>query len=210
MPLLNFSVLSLFPAPLSLLMPRSPSLGLAHGACILAERAAYLRVDGHRRVRNEIFEDTHLARAWRESGERGLCLDGQAVVTVRMYDSFPGIWSGFTKNFYPAFQRDVMFWLFLLLHAVAFVSPFVFAAAAPFVNWPVWPFVVAAARCHARPVGVLAIRFRYPLWPVLLHPFMEIGLILLGLRSRQKFRRPAGVEWKGRVYSAATTEDPAA
>ena len=65
MPMLHFIVFALYPAPLALTR-RDPSLGIAHGACMLAHRETYLRVGGHEAVRDEIFEDTRLARTWRE------------------------------------------------------------------------------------------------------------------------------------------------
>jgi glycosyltransferase involved in cell wall biosynthesis len=205
MPMLNFSVFTLFPSPLSLLM-NARSLGLAHGACILAHRETYFRLDGHRAVRDAIFEDTQLARHWRAAGERGLCLDGSAVVGVRMYESLSDIWNGFLKNFYPAFQREAMFWLFLLVHAGVFLAPFLGLAIAPFTSVPVAPLAAAAALVIVGRVA-LAIRFGYPVWPALLHPLAELGLLALGIRSRHRFRTAQGVSWKGRVYSAAAVQD---
>ena len=98
MPMLNVVTFSLFPAPLSFLRD-DPSLGLVHGACILANREAYVHVGGHSAVKGEIFEDQRLARLWRERGERGFCLDGRTAVSVRMYRSPGDIWRGFQKNF---------------------------------------------------------------------------------------------------------------
>ena len=104
MPLLNFVVFTLYPAPLALRRADS-SLGLAHGSFILARRDAYERTGGHALVGAELFEDVRLAQAWRACGERGLCLDGRSVLTVRMYHSFGDIRRGFQKNFFPAFRR---------------------------------------------------------------------------------------------------------
>ena len=85
MPMLSFCAFTLFPAHLAL-SRNDPSLGLAHGACILAQRDAYRSVGGHEAVRNEIFEDTCLARLWRARVQRSICLYGQDVVRVRMYE----------------------------------------------------------------------------------------------------------------------------
>ena len=140
MPMLNHVVFTLFPAPLSLTMKLS-ALGLAHGACILMRREEYLRTGGHIMVRQELFEDTALARAWRAAGRRGLCLDGQDVVKVRMYDSLGAIWNGFQKNVYPAFRHEISFWLFLAFHFMFFVLPFVVApvqTAAGVVSLSAW------------------------------------------------------------------------
>lgn len=190
MPVLNFVVLTLYPAPLALRRRSDASLGLAHGAAILVRRDAYERVGGHGAVRAELFEDTALAREWRRRGEQSLCLDGQEVVRKRMYASLGEIWEGFHKNFYPAFRRKASFWAFLLVHAVAFLGPFVAA------NLP-------AAGCVVAMRLLLALRFRHPLWSALLHPAAELFLLALGLSSWWRYRHGSGVEWKGRRYRHA-------
>lgn len=198
MPMLNFVVFTLFPAPLSLTL-QLPALGLAHGACILTRAEEYRRTGGHAMVRGELFEDTALARAWRGAGRKGVCLDGQAVVRVRMYDSLGAIWKGFQKNAYPAFRHESSFWLFLAFHALIFVLPFIaagFHAAAGRFVWPVWG--AAAAGLAGR--ALQAARFGYPFGSVLLHPIAECGLIAVALASWIKCRAGAGIEWKGRIY----------
>lgn len=200
MPMLNFLVFTMFPAPLSLVL-WDASLGLAHGACIFVHRSAYVRVGGHEAVRAEIFEDTRIARVWRERGERGVCLDGQDVVQVRMYDSLRGIWRGFRKNFYPAFRHGFTFWLFLGFHAFVFLLPF---AALPLIaaGVPGSGMVAGAALCILAARALLALRFRHPLWSVLGHPVAQIVLIALGVASWWRCTTGRGVDWKGRLYRA--------
>ena len=189
MPMLNFVVFTLYPAPLAARRPLEASLGLAHGVMMLARRDSYERVGGHAAVRNELFEDTLLARWWRKRGERSLCLDGQHVVQTRMYRSFREIWRGFQKNFYPAFRSPVSFWVFLAFHTVVFLGPFLAA------NW-------VAAGCVIAMRLLLAVRFRHPAWSCALHPLAETLLIALGLVSWWRYRHGGGVEWKGRRYAA--------
>lgn len=205
MPMLNFVVLTLFPAPLSLNRPDA-SLGLAHGACILARRDAYERTGGHETVRDELFEDTSLARVWRARGERGICLDGQNIVRVRMYDSFYGIWNGFHKNFFPAFRHPLSFWLFMLLHLFCFFLPFVlFVLPASQGGWPLATGLAALSVLLMR--ASLALRFGHPLWSVFLHPLAESVLLILGIVSWRSFRGGRGVEWKGRIYHPGLKAD---
>ncbi len=191
MPLLNFTVFTLFPAPLSLLR-QDASLGLAHGACLLMHRDTYNELGGHGAVRDQIFEDTRLAQLWREKGQRGLCLDGQDVVIVRMYDSLGDIWQGFQKNFYPAFRHQTSFWIFIVFHAAVFLAPFLLA----FANLK---FALVAALVLAMR-ALLTARFRHPWWSVLLHPLSETILIAIGLSSWWRCKSGKGVAWKGRVY----------
>jgi glycosyltransferase involved in cell wall biosynthesis len=195
MPVLNLVVFSLFPAPLSV-WRRDPSLGLAHGACILVHRDTYLELGGHAMVRDQLFEDSRLAQAWRAAGERALCLDGQSIVAVRMYSTAGEIWRGFRKNFYPAFRSDVSFWLFIALHAAVFVVPVALVALSPSA------LTVTAAASGIAMRLALALRFRHPLWSVVLQPFAAIVMIGIGLSSRAGYRAGAGLEWKGRRYDA--------
>lgn len=186
MPMLNFVVFSVFPGPLSL-WRNDASLGVAHGACMLMERAAYARVGGHAAVRAEIFEDTRLAQRWREAGERGLCLDGRSVLRVRMYASLLEIWQGFTKNFYLAFRHPVNFWIFVMLHFSVFLMPFL---------W--WNWRAAAVVLATR--AVLAWRFGQGWWSVVAHPFTEVMVLAIAIGSWRVSRSPGGVAWKGRQY----------
>lgn len=199
MPLLNFVVFTLYPAPLALRRPDA-SLGLAHGACLLAHRATYALVGGHGAVRDQLFEDVRLAQLWRERGQASLCLDGQGIVSVRMYRSFGEIWRGFQKNFFPAFRRERSFWMFIALHLTLFLLPFIFAPL-------VWRLtgsrvLIATVLCVLVMRAVLAWRFRHPWWSVLLHPLSEAILLALGLSSWWRCRSGRGVEWKGRRYKA--------
>ena len=198
MPMLGFSVFTLFPAPLSL-SRNDPSMGLAHGACILAHREVYAAVGGHAAVRHELFEDTCLARLWRARGHRGLCLDGQDVVRVRMYEDLGESWQGFLKNFYPAFRRTRSFALFMLFHFACFLLPFLMIPVALLTGgaWPVW---AAAAGMVLAMRAVMGVRFGHPWWSSLCHPVAEAMLLGLGVSSWRRCRSGRGVEWKGRRY----------
>lgn len=200
MPLLNFVVFTLYPAPLAF-KRNDASLGLAHGSFILARRDAYARTGGHELVRDEIFEDTRLAQSWRERGEKSLCLDGRGVLSVRMYSSFVEIWRGFQKNFFPAFRRERSFWAFVALHFVVFLLPFLLAPAL-WSNEGARPFLALSVASVLVTRLALALRFRHPLWSVLLHPLGEAVLLALGVSSWWRCRGGRGVEWKGRRYRA--------
>jgi glycosyltransferase involved in cell wall biosynthesis len=196
MPMLNFVVLTIFPTPLSLALDR-PSLGLAHGACLMIERESYFSIGGHSAVRDRIFEDCSLARLWRERGERSLCLDGQDVVRVRMYESFGQIWRGFQKNFFPAFHLERSFWAFITLHFLVFLLPWLLLITAPTRSAALAAGTVFVARV------ALALRFRHPAWSALLHPVGELILISIGISSWRRIKSGRGVDWRGRRYYTA-------
>ncbi len=193
MPMLNFVVFSIYPGPMSLFFSY-PSLALAHGACLMIERESYREIGGHSVVRNQIFEDTRLARLWRERRLRGLCLDGHGVVSVRMYSSFAQIWLGFQKNFYPAFRSDISFWAFMLFHTTFYLGPFLLLPLSASGGLLLVVLAILLTRL------LLAIRFSQPPWTVIFHPFSQVLLLLLGISSWWRCRTGQGVEWKGRSY----------
>ncbi|HZH29593.1 MAG TPA: glycosyltransferase [Pyrinomonadaceae bacterium] len=197
MPLLNFVVFTLYPAPLAL-KRADASLGLAHGACLLADAQTYARVGGHAAVRAELFEDVRLAQLWRARGEASLCLDGRGTVSVRMYRSFAEIWGGFQKNFFPAFRRESNFWLFMATHLSLFLLPFICAPL--FYGTRAGVACAALALCALLMRATLALRFGHPWWSVALHPLGEAILVALGLSSWRRCKSGRGVEWKGRRY----------
>jgi len=199
LPMLNFLVFTLYPAPLSI-RRNDPSLGLAHGACLLVRRDKYFTSGGHAAVRDAITEDIRLAQLWRECGERGLCLDGTGTVTVRMYRSLSEIWSGFQKNFFPGFRSSVTFWTFVAMHFALFLLPFVLLPVVIFRGSLATWTLLAGVFCVLLMRLLLVLRFKQPLWPILLHPLAEAFLILLALSSWWRCRGGKGVEWKGRSY----------
>ncbi|HYP02854.1 MAG TPA: glycosyltransferase, partial [Pyrinomonadaceae bacterium] len=205
MPMLNFVVFTLYPAPLALKRRADASLGIAHGACLLAHGETYARVGGHAAVRAELFEDVRLAQAWRKRGEASLCLDGQGTVSVRMYRSFAEIWGGFQKNFYPAFRRASSFWVFMATHLTLFLLPFILAPFA--LPSRAGAVLLLHALCVLAMRAVLTLRFGHSWWSVLLHPLGEAILLALGLSSWWRCRRSGrGVVWKGRRYHGAGAE----
>lgn len=201
MPLLNFVLLTLFPAPLATRRP-DPALGIAHGACIMVLAEVYRRLGGHEPVKSELFEDTRLAQHWRAAGERSLCLDGTGTVRVRMYRSLGEIWAGFRKNLYPAFRSQAGFWTFMLLHASVFLLPSGLALLVLDGSMAGALFMAAALSVLLARL-LLALRFGHPLWSVLLHPAAELFLLAIGLASWWRVVTGRGVEWKGRRYREA-------
>ncbi len=212
MPLLNFLTFTFYPAPLAYIRENDASLALAHGACMLLRNEQYRSLGGHRVVRSELFEDTRLARSWRAGGMRNCCVDGGRLVHVRMYQTLGQIWVGFEKNFFSAFKTQAGFFAFLVVHLVLFLAPFIMLSLAVlpvFGGSSLWAILACCGLVLLIRL-VLSLRFRHPLWSILLHPVAEVLLAAIALNSWWRMVSGRGVRWKHRTYSrdrAATLKE---
>lgn len=77
--------------------PTRPDAG-ANGQCIAVRRIAYDAFGGHASVRDEILEDVAIATVAKSTGHRIMAVDAAAHIETRMYQSWPEVWGGLTKN----------------------------------------------------------------------------------------------------------------
>lgn len=73
---------------------------LTGGAFILTRRALYDEVGGHEAVRGEVVEDLALGKALKGAGGRVRVGMAPDLLWCRMYDGWPDMWEGLTKNAY--------------------------------------------------------------------------------------------------------------
>lgn len=213
-PMVVFLGMVVYPHWLVVLLQRLPSvaarlpdwerrmLGAANGQFIFFTRAAYDRIGGHAAIRDHLVEDVALGRAVAArmgEGMRFLNCDALRFSTCRMYESFPQVWEGFTKNTRAAFEDSLAgFFLIGGLQLFGFLLPFVLV----FISGPARSLVVAQVVVIYLIRIVLTVRFRTSWMGCILHP---IGLILslaIGLNSWRKLATK-GVTWKGRVYQSS-------
>lgn len=91
--------------PQELADPRNPAM-FAVGPFMLFRRSAYDRVGGHRALRAEIVEDVELGRAIQSAGLSYHFAYFPDFGTLRMYQSFAGLWEGWTKNWHLGSRRN--------------------------------------------------------------------------------------------------------
>jgi dolichol-phosphate mannosyltransferase len=75
-----------------------PDRTMANGQCMAFPRAPFLADGAMERVRNEVVEDLALARRAAREGRRVGFLDASDLLTVRMFESFGDVWTGWGRS----------------------------------------------------------------------------------------------------------------
>jgi dolichol-phosphate mannosyltransferase len=75
-----------------------PDRTMANGQCMAFERSRFLGTGGMESVRGEVVEDIALARRFASDGWRVGFLDAGELLTVRMFESFEDVWSGWGRS----------------------------------------------------------------------------------------------------------------
>lgn len=168
-----------------------PIFAAANGQCLLFTRAAYERVGGHQAVAGEVVEDVVLARRIKAVGLNLRMVDGNRLVTCRMYEGWSQVRDGFAKNILSGHGGSVLFLgVSALFHCTVFLLP-----------WLLWPlngwFAVLAA------VGVVlrALTAAFTRQRTLDAALMPVSVILMTIIAGRAvwWHYRGGPLWKGRV-----------
>jgi chlorobactene glucosyltransferase len=181
---------------------------VATGQFMLLRRAAYENVGGHEPVREAICEDVELALLMKRRGHRVLLMDGNRLLSTRMYTGWATLWPGFAKNLIQLLGGPTRTLLAApLIVGLAWVAVWLplsdLAATLQGVSGA--PLALAlAALGSASMVGLHvggALHFRIPWWYGLLFPLGYTAGAVLALDS-VRWRVTRRVQWKGRVYTS--------
>lgn len=197
-------LLSLYPLHL-VSDPRSP-VAFANGPCLLLRRSAYERVGGHSAVRASILEDTELGQRVKAAGLRVAAAHAPNLIAVRMYDGWPSLRAGLSKNAVAGYRSGGArsAWAGLRQSLAAFTPWYLLGTGALLGG-------AAGAILLAHGAGLLLLqlwcwgwlaarRDRAPAWHGALLPLgtaIYFGLAAWGLL---RLRSGRGLEWKGRLF----------
>ena len=87
--------------------PASP-LVFGNGQYFLIRRKVYQKLGGHEKVKNAFLEDFAIVQEAKGAGVRIECAIGSKIFGTQMYRSFLGIWFGWRRIFYHAFERRAL------------------------------------------------------------------------------------------------------
>ena len=109
--------------------PRSV-LTFGNGQYLLIRKKTYEAIGGHAKVREAFLEDFALVREAKQKGARIECAMGSEIYGTRMYRSFLGIWTGWRRIFFHAFEKNParLFTKAFLVFAFSFLPFFFFPA----------------------------------------------------------------------------------
>jgi hypothetical protein len=187
--------------------PQSP-VAAANGQYLMISREAYDAIGGHRGVAGSLLEDVALARRVKKSG-RGLRFRyGGDAVRTRMYRSLEQMWEGWTKNLALLFEHPVRP---AALRGLEFLGMIGGAAVA-----------LGAFATGRRMAAGIALLVAVALWGTFLlrirrahfgaseNALAVLGLplfALLLLNSQRHHGARGSVQWKGRAYPRARSEE---
>lgn len=192
-PVFDTFVYSLLPLWLTYYV-KFPSLAAANGQWIAFTREGYKRIGGHEAVKNQIVEDTELARLAKKRGEKVITASGRDAVMGRMYDSWRGVWNGFSKNAFGLMgYKTVPFLMFEITFFALYILPW-------FVIW-FEPLRIAAAGAIIRGMVIrliMALKYKQPIVvSTLLNPISTGATLLVGINSFYRYVR-GSIRWKDR------------
>jgi chlorobactene glucosyltransferase len=190
-PLLAFAVLCYLPI-LPVHYTQWPAFAAANGQCLLFRRSVYDQIGGHAAVRHNVIEDVALARAVKSHKLRLRLVDGNRLVSCRMYQNWPEVQAGFAKNILAGHGNSIPFLLLsTLFHWLVFLFPWLWFAGTP----EVWPLILLALGVLLRG-GTAVFTHQRPLDAI----FMPISVLLMSRIAAQAiwWRWHGTAEWKGR------------
>jgi len=181
--------------------------GTATGQFLLFRRQSYFQMGGHRAVGEHLVEDIALAREVAKripDGWRLVTCDGTRLVSCRMYTSLGQIWEGFTKNLWPVFDGDwVWFWLAIIWQFLVCVLPFLIVA---FYYRPELCVVMGLLLCLR---VVAALKFKTSWLSVFFHPIGYSLALTIAVNSFWQ-AKSKGITWKDRIYRDQASPERAA
>jgi len=180
-----------------------------NGQFILIRTAAYFAVGGHFAARDEICEDSALARLVKQAGFSLAVLGAERLIRTRMYSRASEVWEGLSKNVTETFGGSgrslavaaaglLVGWASLLLPVTIGLD----AAAHPEPARYLALLVVSLTSIAVYATQIaLARHFHIPGWYGLLFPLScSIGALIVGNAALSRYR--GRVAWKGRTYAA--------
>jgi chlorobactene glucosyltransferase len=175
----------------------------SNGQYLLIRATAYHQSGGHAAIHHETLDDFALAKHFRLGGYKIALIDGQELLSCRMYRTVREVWEGFSRSLMHGLDNSTLhshsLWWALLFawgYGSIFVTPF-YASFLPEyrylalfeIAWLLLLRGVASWHLHRSPLEVLTT------------PLAAWGVMALALTALYRRRIGQKVNWKGRYYA---------
>ncbi|MDZ7757591.1 glycosyltransferase [Rhodohalobacter sp.] len=135
-PLIYYALLTVLPSiyvyrkprwmPASIYHHLREKFAAANGQCVAFAKNAYLQIEGHKSVKQQVVEDVELAKNIKKAGLTLRMFTGMNTISCRMYRNEKEIFEGLRKNFLAGFSNSLpLFITAAILHIVVFILPFI-------------------------------------------------------------------------------------
>lgn len=189
-PIMDWILLTFLPLRLVYLSSML-SFVAANGQFIAIKKEAYNLIGGHKSVANMFVEDMEIARKIKKKKLKLMTMLGNNTVECRMYESYKNAFAGFSKNFFPGFNTNVVTFIFmLLLLNLIYTAPFI-------LLFYYHAFILIIILIYFQRLFISLANRQNPLYNIIFHPIQMIIMTLIGLNSIYKTKKGL-LKWKGR------------
>ncbi len=207
-PLLHFTVYTMLPMP-AVEKTRKLSLTMSNGQFMLFIRDSYIKIGGHKSVKNKMVDDVWLGRAIKSFGGKLIFADGTDICRCRMYENFKEVFIGFSKNIFPGLSLSSFNLFFtIILFTFIFILPYVFLLIGLlFINY--YLIILSTINIFI-PIFIRIIHslnYNQSLVFSFLNLVSILFFIILCFRSFYIFKFGKGAIWKNRFYDMKTVSE---
>lgn len=195
-PLMAMVIMSYLPV---VMVHQSPYaiFAAANGQCMAWRRSAYEQIRGHSSIAGSVLDDVLLARAAKRSGQRMLMVDGNQMISCRMYDSWSAVLNGYAKNMLAGYGNSIVgLAAATVFHWVVFLLPWLALAHTSLASWAL------ALICAGMLLRAVSARFTHQ--RVLDALWMPVSVLLMTRIAIQSayWHYTGGPRWKGRTLGS--------
>lgn len=200
-PLMALVILGYLPVLGTHYMPFSV-FGAANGQCMVWRRDSYQKIGGHQGVRANVLEDVTLARRVKANRMRLRAVDGNRLISCRMYSGWESVRNGYAKNILAGYGNSIPLLIFAtIFHWTVFLFPWLWLL----VGWtlerhPHYPIMPLALIILGVVIRALTAAFtRQRKRDAILMPVSVLLMTRIAAQATWWQYRYGGPSWKGRI-----------
>jgi len=173
----------------------------ANGQCLIFKRATYDKIGGHTAVKSNITEDIAMAKRSKQQGFKLMMLDGNHLISCRMYQNWSEVRDGFSKNIIAGHGNSIfLLSISTIFHWALFIFPWLWLLIGSSLGtpYPAYPIALIALGLGIRILSAKVTHQR--LGDGILMPLSVILMTRITIQAIQ-WKLSGNLQWKGRVLT---------